>query len=425
MGLESLPVNNTVENESTPLIQTDGTHENENTIQNSATLGENEISNTETNNEVHNSYMSNHIWGLLLAEVSVCCYTCYTLIAKYLLAYRGVPYVQIVFTRSAITWLINLAWIKWYQRHGLNISYFGIPSHRKWLIIRSLTCFATNFLWIWSLLWLTPGDSDTIWQINAFWVLISAHFFLNEKMDIMSCCCICIGIIGVILVAQPTFIFQGYNEYSNELDKWIGIILVLCSTFAYTLHVLIVRGYATDIHWLQFEFVTSTCATWIFIPTVGLCYFLAHYLMLNDAGAAFLTVYNPWIPFTDWIAVISLGVVGCLATATLTRATQLSQARWISLIMYSEIPLAYVGQVIFYHIYGDLLTWIGAAIVLAAVLVPSIREIYLEAMKPKNPVVDDEVEGISFSDDQKTVVINQNMNEERAPLLSTQQNESV
>jgi len=105
--------------------------------------------------------------------------------------------------------------------------------------------------------------------------------------------------------------------------------------------------------------------------------------MTNDATAAILTIYNPWIPFTDWLGVISLGIVGCLATATLTRGTQLAQARWISIMMYSEVPLAYGGQVLFYHIYANTLTWIGAGIVLTAVIVPSVREIYLESIKAK------------------------------------------
>jgi len=277
------------------------------------------------------------------------------------------------------------------------------------------------FLWIWSLLWLTPGDSDTIWQINAFWVLISAHFILGEKMDVMSWTCVSLGILGVILVAQPSFIFHTENEYTSELNKWIGIILVLCSTFAYTVHVLIVRAKSLTIHWLQFEFFTSTFATWIFIPIVGLCYFLARFLMTNDATAAILTIYNPWIPFTDWLGVISLGIVGCLATATLTRGTQLAQARWISIMMYSEVPLAYGGQVLFYHIYANTLTWIGAGIVLTAVIVPSVREIYLESIKAKvAPVItnNEEDEIVCFT-------ATSEKNGEQTPLLAKQQNVSV
>jgi len=148
--------------------------------------------------------------------------------------------------------------------------------------------------------------------------------------------------------------------------------------------------------------------------------------MSNDATNAILTVYNPWIPFTDWLAVVSLGIVGCLATAALTRGTQLAQARWISIMMYCEVPLAYIGQVLFYHIYADVLTWVGAAIVLTAVLIPSLREIYLESMK-RDVVNDEENEGFhSKEGDQATTMIaSENINGENAPLLVKQQNNSV
>jgi len=279
-------------------------------------------------------------------------------------------------------------------------------------------------------MWLTPGDSDTIWQINAFWVLISAHFVLGEKMDLMSWFCVSVGIIGVILIAQPSFIFHSHSEYTNELDKWIGILLVLCSTISYTVHVLIVRAKSLSIHWLQFEFFTATLATWVFIPTVGICYFLAHYLMWNDATSAILSVYNPWISYSDWLEVVSLGIVGCLATATVTRGTQLAQARWVSIIMYSEVPLAYVGQVVIYHLYADILTWVGAGIVLLAVLIPSLREIYLGSMKSNaNQTIlpEEQYHFPKNNKDDNVVSIEpkQNMSEENTPLLSKSQNVAV
>jgi len=380
----------------------------------------------ESANEINenNGRPPRQMWGIVLVLLSVCSYTCYTLIAKNLIAYRGVPYIQVVLTRSMITWIIDIIWIQWYHRHGENFSYFGETTQRKWLIIRALGCFGTNFLWMWSLLWLTPGDSDTIWQISAFWVVISAHFVLGEKMDVMSWLCVCFGIIGVILIAQPSFIFHSNNEYANELDKWIGILLVISSTLAYTVQTLILRAKSISIHWLQFEFFTATLATWILIPTVGLCYFIAKYLMWDDANRAILAIYNPWIPYSDWLQVISLGIVGCLATASLTRATQLAQARWVSIILYSEVPLAYIGQVIVYHLYADVLTWVGAAIVLTAVLVPSLREICTESMKPHLSETENNKQKKNDNQSHEHIDMKSaysNVNEENIPLLSKSQ----
>jgi len=243
---------------------------------------------------------------------------------------------------------------------------------------------------------------------------------------LMAWFCVCFGIIGVVLIAQPSFIFHSHNQYTSELNKWIGIILIISSTLAYTVQTLILRAKSVSIHWLQFEFITATLASWIFIPTVGLCYFLANYLMWNDASRAILSIYNPWIPYTDWLQVISLGVIGCFATATLTRATQLAQARWVSIIMYSEVPLLYIGQVIIYHLYADTLTWIGAAIVLTAVLVPSLREICLEAMKPQisSTNENDKQEDDKQHQEQHIGIkpTYSNINEENIPLLSKSQN---
>jgi len=86
------------------------------------------------------------MWGIVLVLLSVCAYTCYTLIAKNLLTYRGVPYIQIVFTRSMITWIIDIIWIQWYRRQGEQFSYFGERFQRKWLIIRSLLFWSKFFV---------------------------------------------------------------------------------------------------------------------------------------------------------------------------------------------------------------------------------------------------------------------------------------
>jgi len=278
------------ENETSPLIQNeitiDNTHDDSKTF--SKLLGE--IESAQGNNDEDEIRQSKHMWGIGLVFLCACSYSCYSLIAKYLLTYRNVPYIQIVFARSVVTWLLNWAWIQWYRRRGEFFNYFGERAQRKWLIVRSVSCFLAVFLWNWSLLWLTPGDSDTIWQINAFWVLISAHFVLGEKMDLISWLCVSVGIVGVILVAQPAFIFHIHNQYSSELGKWIGIVMVLFSTLFDTVHVLVIRAKTVSIHWLQFEFFTSTCATWIFIPTIGLGYFLAHYFMHHNATKAVLTI---------------------------------------------------------------------------------------------------------------------------------------
>jgi len=164
---------------------------------------------------------------------------------------------------------------------------------------------------------------------------------------------------------------------------------------------------------------------------VGISYFIAHYLMWNDATKAILSVYNPWISYADWLEVISLGIVGCLATATLTRGTQLSQARWVSIILYSEVPLAYIGQVIVYHIYANFITWIGAAIVLIAVLIPSVREIYIQSMKPNIKITDEVHNEKSHTpkDDKHiehiAIESSQNHDSEHIPLLPKSQNVAV
>jgi len=390
-----------------------------------------EIESTNEINE-HNGRPPHQMWRIILMLLSVCLFTCYTLIAKNLISYRGVPYIQVMLIRSMVTWIIDILLIQWYHRQGENFSYFGEINKRKWLFIRALGWFCCVSFWMCSIIWLTPADADTIWQISAFWVSISAHFFLGEKMDVMSWICVCAGIIGVILITQPSFIFHSHNAYTNELDEWIGIMFIISSTLAYTVQSLILRAKSVSIHWLQFEFITATFATCIFVPTVGLFYFLVNYLMWNDASRAILSIFNPWISYVDWFQAISFGVVGCFANATLTRATQLAQARWVSIILYGEVPLVYIGQAIIYHLYGNTLTWIGAAIVIISVLAPSLREIYLEFMNPQinlNSMNENDKQVSNIEDDkhhQENLIdmksTNCNIDEENIPLLSKSQN---
>jgi len=154
--------------------------------------------------------------------------------------------------------------------------------------------------------------------------------------------------------------------------------------FFYTVHVIVTRATNISIHWLQLEFYTATVATWLLTPIIGMCYFIANYVMWKDATRAILSVYNPWIPYIDWIQMAALGVVGTLASAAFTRSIQLQDVRWPSIIMYIQVPLQYIGQVLLFHLNSNVITWIGAGVVLMAVLIPPLRQIYIESKRNNN-----------------------------------------
>ena len=109
------------------------------------------------------------------------------------------------------------------------------------------------------------------------WVAVIAHFVwsgessgispnsnLSQRMDKIGWLCVLSGLLGVIFVAQPSFIFGGDNLYGRARD--VGVVLGICSAICAGAQYVIVNYTKEDCHWLQVEQITAFLSTFVFMP---------------------------------------------------------------------------------------------------------------------------------------------------------------
>ena len=116
----------------------------------------------------------------------------------------GMPSMQIVLVSGVVRW-IGIASILIYERK----SPFGPPKARGILVLRSL-CGGTAFSCATYGFGVMPiGDATTIFLTPPVWAALLGRAVLGEKLHVFDAFAIFMAIVGVVLVARPTFLFGG------------------------------------------------------------------------------------------------------------------------------------------------------------------------------------------------------------------------
>ena len=116
----------------------------------------------------------------------------------------GMPSMQIVLVSGVVRW-IGIASILIYERK----SPFGPAKARGILVLRSL-CGGTAFSCATYGFGVMPiGDATTIFLTSPVWAALLGRAVLGEKLHVFDAFAIFMAIVGVVLVARPTFLFGG------------------------------------------------------------------------------------------------------------------------------------------------------------------------------------------------------------------------
>ena len=124
----------------------------------------------------------------------------------------GMPSMQIVLVSGVVRW-IGIASILIYERK----SPFGPPKARGILVLRSL-CGGTAFSCATYGFGMMPiGDATTIFLTSPVWAALLGRAVLGEKLHVFDAFAIFMAIVGVVLVARPTFLF-GADVLESGID---------------------------------------------------------------------------------------------------------------------------------------------------------------------------------------------------------------
>ncbi len=99
------------------------------------------------------------------------------------------------------------------------LDFFGPKEFRKILILRGVFGTVGLIALQYSVKLINPSDAVALLHLNSVMVIIFARVYLNEKFTIFHLVCLLTALIGVVFIAQPTFIFDKITNSKNNITE--------------------------------------------------------------------------------------------------------------------------------------------------------------------------------------------------------------
>lgn len=259
------------------------------------------------------------------------------------LAGERLPTMELVLARVVITLVLS-----WWALKALAIHPWG--NNRRLLVMRGLAGFAGLSCYFYAITHLPLADATVIQFCNPMIAALIAVFALREPLRGADLLGIALSMVGVVLVAQPTFLFA----VGTPLDPVAVIVGILGAIFSAIAYVIIRRLGATEHHLVvvfYFPLITGPAS----LP------------ILAFEG---LVLPQGW----EWVLLLGIGVTAQLGQIAITKGYKLETTSRASAVTYVQILLAYAWGVLLFGEYPNRLSILGAAVVVAGVLSVTRRQ---------------------------------------------------
>lgn len=253
------------------------------------------------------------------------------------------PVQELVLARGVITLILSV----WAVR-GLKEKKWG--TRKGLLILRGAIGFLGLNAYYYSLAYLPLADATVIQYMNPLLTALLSSVFLGERVRKHEIIATAIALVGVVLVARPSFLFGALAPLPFK-GVLIAVAGAVCSALAY----VCVRALGR----------TET-------PAVIVFYFPLVAVPLTVPFAASQLV---WPAATDWIFLVLLGVFTQVGQQRMTVGLQLERAGPATAMTYLQIVFAFVWGLAIFHETPSLPTIAGASCIVAGALYLTRRPI--------------------------------------------------
>lgn len=247
-----------------------------------------------------------------------------------------IPSQQVVLARALVSMVVAYVLLRraapgnWGHRKGL-------------LVVRGLAGFAALSCFFYALVHLPLADATVIQYTNPVWTAWLGWIVLAEALTLAEVLLSGFGLLGVLLIARPTFLFGG----DMRLDAFataVGLTGALLSAVAY----ISVRKLSRTEH-----------------PMIIVFYFTVVTVPASLPGALVSGVVMP--TGTEFLLLAGVGISAVMGQLYLTRGLQMETAGRATAIGYVQIVFAATWGMLFFGEYPDALSLAGAALVLVSV----------------------------------------------------------
>lgn len=253
------------------------------------------------------------------------------------IAGQHLPTMELVLARVVVTFVMS-----WWVLRAMSISPWG--NNRRLLFARGVCGFMGLSCYFYALSHLPIADATVIQFCNPVLTAIIAAAVLRERLsglDLFAAVC---AMTGVVLVAQPTFLFPT----GESLDLVAVGVATVGTVFSALAYVIIRRlGETED-------------------PMVVVFYFP---LVTGPASLPILAVEGLVMPTpSEWLLLLGIGVCAQFGQIQMTKGFKLEPAARASAVTYLQIVLAYTWGILFFSEIPNRLSLLGAGLVLAGVI---------------------------------------------------------
>lgn len=255
---------------------------------------------------------------------------------------QRLPSSELVMGRSIVSLAISYAMLKqakvnpWGARKGL-------------LVIRGLVGFGGLLCFFYAIPRLPLADVTVIQFTNPVFTALFAAMMLKERLYKAVVLSIGLSLSGVVLIAQPSFLFGEHAASLNLGAVAIALVGAVFAALAYTT----VRKLRETEH-----------------PLVVVFYFP---LVSIPACLPIMLPVFVWPTPIEWLMLLGIGILTQIAQIFLTRGLHLEPAGRATSVSYLQIIFATAWGMIFFWEYPDLLSILGAVLVVSGIVITTRR----------------------------------------------------
>jgi len=253
------------------------------------------------------------------------------------LAGERIPSVEIAIMRGVVTLVASYVALR---RAG--IPAFGHAN--KWLFVRGLIGLGGLHCYFYAVTTLPLAEATVIHFTNPMFVAIAAPMLLGERVGPREAAGVALGLVGVIFVAQPAFLFGGAGVHLSPLGVAVGLMGAVFGAAAS----IVVRKLRTE-H-----------------PLVVVFHFPLLVVPLTLPFVVPVWVTPSW---HEWMLLIAVGLVTQFGQVKMTEGLRQEPAARATAISYVQIVFSFVLGVLLFHEIPTPLTWLGAALVTIGTLI--------------------------------------------------------
>ncbi|PRP88840.1 hypothetical protein PROFUN_00308 [Planoprotostelium fungivorum] len=296
----------------------------------------------------------NRVWPLCLAMMAAFFFSLMTFTVKKVSAYT--PTFQVALFRSIIQGAIAITML-WVQEKK---TPFDVSRRILWIVASRGTIGFVSFVSLFFAVKMLPlSECVVIAFTHPVFVALLAAIFLKERWHLLDAFGTFMSLVGVILIAKPSFLFPTPDDATDIEDntRLIGLTLAGVNSILTAVVICLVRSMGANIHVLQnvswFSMVSAVLAGIISLIT-------RQFVVPQD-----------WM---QWGQMLLMGIFAFMGQYCNSRSLQLEKAAVVATMGYLQVPFATMFDIFFFDYSPNILTTTGIFMVCSLAVLNLVKQ---------------------------------------------------